>query len=404
MSGASDTTTNTTPLTAPRPPGRWGRRLATGGAGCIVLVLAASVLFLIVASVPDPLAFAVSVLLAVVPATLYALLVLRLDRYEREPGRALIAAFGWGAIGAVFFSVISSLIFSTILATAVTDDANVFLSAAIGAPLVEETCKGIALLAVLLFFRHELDNVLDGLIYGALIDLGFAMTENILYFGAEYLEHGVRGLGTLFVARAIIDGFGHAAYTATTGAAIGWTRRQYRQGGWRFVVPLLGWGLAVFQHFLWNTGLFVIGAVQGAGTSTLSLVLIEAPLVILPAVAMLVVIARAAGRRELATLREQLAPEVAGGVVSATDYRTLTDPGLRRGALRETERRGGRALRRRQERFFQVAAELAFRKYHLARGERPKPGQLAPEEAYRQELISLRAELAGGQSIDATSI
>ena len=52
---------------------------------------------------------------------------------------------------------------------------------------------------------------------------------------------------------------------------------------------------------------------------------------------------------------------------------------------------GGRALRARQLRFCHVAAELAFRKYHLSRGELPKPGQRAPEDAYREELRDSRA-------------
>ena len=379
---------------APLQPAPLRRRLATVGVGCVAVLMVACVAFLVVASVPDPVALGLSAIAAIVPAAVYSAVVLRLDRNEAEPRRVLVGAFAWGAVGAVLFSIVAGLLFQVILITAVAEQEATFLSAAVGAPLIEETFKGAALLALLAWFRHELDNVLDGIVYGALVGLGFAMTENILYFGAEYIAEGADGLGRLFVARAVIDGFGHAAYTATTGAGIGWARRQYRRGAWRFVVPLVAWALAVFQHFLWNAGTFVIAGLQGDDATIWSVVLVEAPLFLLPALVVLVVIARVAARRELRVLAEQLAAEVARGVLTPAEHHTLTDAARRRHALAAAQRRGGRPLRARQRRFFQVAAELAFRTYHLSRGERPKPGQRAPEDTYRAEIAALRAELA----------
>lgn len=375
--------------TAPRSP--WGRRLAVGSLGCATLVVTACVVFLVVASVPDPAALGLSVAAAVVPASIYSFLVLRLDRYEAEPTRLLLGAFGWGAIGAIFFSIVVGLVFQALLQTAVNPDAGSALSAVIGAPLIEETFKGVAVLAILLVVRHELDNALDGLVYGALVGLGFAMTENVLYFGAEYLNEGFDDLGRLFIARAVIGGFGHAAYTGTFGAAIGWARSQYRRGVWRFVVPLIGWALAVIQHMLWNGGAVVIAALQGDDANVITVVLIEGLLFIVPAVAVLLVIARIASRRELAVIREQLADEVTRGVLTPADHAMLGDPALRRAAA-ATARRDGPERRRQHHRFVQVAAELAFRKHHLSRGEPLKPGQHAPEDAYRTELVALRRE------------
>lgn len=377
----------------PPVPGPWRRRVVGGGVGCAAVLLTACVVFLVVASIPDPTALGISVVAAIVPALVYAALVLRLDRYEREPWRVLLAAFGWGAIGAVVFSVFASLALQTLLLAAVAPETGTFLSVAVVAPLVEETFKGVALLAALAFFRRELDNVLDGLVYGALIGLGFAMTENVLYFGGAYLEDGMAGLGQLFVARAVINGFGHAAYTATTGAAVGWSRRQYRRGARRVLVPVLGWTLAVIQHALWNGGVFVVAGWQGDGATLLSVVVVEALLFVLPAILVLALIARVAARRELAVIRDQLTDEVARGVLSPAEHTLLADAGRRAGANRAAQARGGRPLRRRQQRFYHVAAELAFRKHHLAHGERPTPGQRAPEDAYRAELAALRAEL-----------
>ncbi|HEY8447556.1 MAG TPA: PrsW family glutamic-type intramembrane protease [Thermomicrobiales bacterium] len=369
---------------------RWGLILA----GIATAVMILCVMFLVIASIPDPVALVLCVVAAVVPAAVYSWLVLRLDRYEAEPRRAILSAFGWGAVGAVLFSALAELVFAGVLSTTVGPDAADFLTVAIGAPVIEEAFKGGALLIILWFFRREFDNVLDGLVYGALIGLGFAMTENIFYFGEAYREDGAAGLGELFVARAVVSGLGHAQYTGTTGAAIGWARSRYGRGVGQYVAPVAGYVLAVLQHFLWNTGAVVIAGLKGEDLSAISLVLLMAPFFILPAVIVLYLVARTASRRELQIMREMLHDEAARGVLTPAEYQVLTTDKLRKAALTEAERRGGKALERRLRRFFQVAADLAFRRYHLRRGELLKPGQQAPDDRYREELAALRAELA----------
>lgn len=374
---------------------RWPRRLAWIG-GVIALLLT---ILLVLASLSfDPAALALSVTASAIPAVLYCYLVLRLDRYEREPLRAVLAAFGWGAVASVLLAIVLELITGEVLLAAIGDaDAASVLSLAIGAPLIEETTKGIALLVLLWFFRRELDNVLDGLVYGAVIGLGFAMTENILYLGTEYVDGGARALGELFIARVVISGFGHAAYTATTGAAVGWTRSRYRRGSMRYFVPVLGWSVAVLLHALWNGSLVLIGGFYGEDASVLRVVLIHAPILTLPPVIVLWLIARTAGRRELDVMKTQLASEVAWGVLTPEEFETVTSNPLRKQALRDARARGGRSSDL-QHQFFQTAAELAFRKHHLSRGELPAPGQRAPEDVYRSELVQLRGLIAGAKS------
>lgn len=372
--------------------GKWKRRvlgaIALLAGGLTVLIVLAALSF-------DPAALTLSFAAAAIPAVIYSALVLKLDRYEREPRQAVLAAFGWGAVAAILLALVLELITGEVLVAAIGDrDAATALTIVIGAPLIEETTKGAALLILLWFFRKEFDNVLDGIIYGALIGLGFAMTENIVYLGSEYLDSGAKALGELFVARVVIDGFGHAVYTATTGAAVGWTRSRYRRGGWRYVVPSIGWSLAVFQHALWNGSLLVIGGMYGRDASLVKVVMVQAPVFTLPPLVALVVIARISGRRELAIMRDQLAPEVAGGVLTPREYDVVTTNKLRKQAVREATGVLGKAGRDDQRRFFQAAAELAFRKHHLSRGEPLTRGQQSPEDAYRAELAVLRSRLA----------
>ena len=50
-------------------------------------------------------------------------------------------------------------------------------------------------------------------------------------------------------------------------------------------------------------------------------------------------------------------------------------------------------LRRRQQAFFNTAADLAFRNHHRQQGEPSKPGQTARDDLDRERLIALRREL-----------
>lgn len=360
----------------------------------VAILIFVSVATLLVATIPDPQALLICIIAAALPAIFYVWLVLKLDPFEAEPRHLIIAAFGWGAVGAVFFSLIFTVIFEVSIGTTGSFEADYFISTAIGAPLIEESCKGLALLAILWFWRHELDNMLDGIVYGAVVGIGFAMTENILYFGAAYLEGGFRDLGELFLARAVVFGFGHAIYSATLGGAIGWSREQYARGPWRFIIPVLGWALAVVQHMLWNGGVLLTNGLLGTDASLLQIVLIDAAIFIVPAALVLVTIARIAHRRELRIMRGELANEVDRQAITPAEYNILFRDDLRRQALNEAAARGGRDLREIQQRFFDLAAELAFREYHIRQGEDLKPGQFEPEDSYRAELARLRAALA----------
>jgi RsiW-degrading membrane proteinase PrsW (M82 family) len=377
------------------------QRLRIGLLGCVLggisLAAIAIVVLLVVASVPDPVGLVLSVVAATIPALFYAGVVLRLDRYEIEPVRAVIACFAWGAVGAILLSVAGGLIFQVIIEGALGTETASLASIVIGAPLIEETFKGIAILAVLLIDRDEIDSTLDGLVYGALVGVGFAMTENILYFGQTYLSGGIGEFGLLVVARAVLSGFGHPAYTAVTGAAIGWARSRYGQGIARFVVPVLGWCIAVGLHAAWNGGLVVTTILLGEDAGLLETVFVQTLLVIVPAVLVLYAIARMSARHELAILRDELPSEVALGTITQAEYLTIVDNARRRRALATAHQSGGRALRGRQLAFFHTAADLAFRRHHQRRGEPAKPVHTTRDDSDRQRLLALRSELAAAR-------
>ena len=195
----------------------------------------------------------VALLGAIIPTVFYVLFLWWLDRYEKEPVWLLALAFAWGAVPAAFLSIVAEVAFDASITLVAGESLLADLaSVSVSAPLVEESAKGVALIALVLLFRREFDNVLDGIIYGAMIGFGFALTENIFaYFLPILSSEGLGpGLTNIFM-RTVVFGFNHAFWTATTGAAMGYARLS-PQPLRRLFLPIAGWAAAVFLHGVHN--------------------------------------------------------------------------------------------------------------------------------------------------------
>ncbi|MCS7234777.1 MAG: PrsW family intramembrane metalloprotease [Armatimonadota bacterium] len=262
--------------------------------------------------------------LSVVP--FYTGLILLLDRHEKEPGWLLLAALLWGGVVATFFSLIFNTIGGAILEALFGPTLGRQLTAPLVAPVVEETAKGLAVLLIFLLWRREFTNLVDGLVYGALAGLGFAATENVLYFARFIREGGLGGLTLGFVLRAVLGGLSHSVYTACTGAGFGYARES--RGPVRFLAPLLGYFAAMFLHFLWNlsASFAVPAAVRAAGGA--GLLVIPAMALIIEWIPLLLLVALAyfAWRREVVAIREGLAEEAASGNIPPDHTELLTKP------------------------------------------------------------------------------
>lgn len=167
-----------------------------------------------------------SVLGGLVPTLVYVLLVWWLDRYEKEPVWLLATAFFWGAAPAAILSVVVEFILDLPIAALNAESLTAnLISASLTAPVVEEASKGIALVALLLLFRREFDDELDGLVYGAMIGFGFAFTENVFAYFLPMASQGSTQAGlTLVFWRSVVFGVNHAFWTGITGAALGYAR------------------------------------------------------------------------------------------------------------------------------------------------------------------------------------
>jgi RsiW-degrading membrane proteinase PrsW (M82 family) len=330
---------------------------------------------------------------------MYVAFILWLDRYEHEPAPLLFFAFFWGAVVAIVFSYVFNSLVTAGFATIVGDSAAGAAESFLGAPPIEEGFKAVALFVLVLLFRDEFDNTLDGIVYGSIVGIGFAMTENIVYFGRQYAEGGITDLALIVVLRAVLGGFGHALFTGTTGAAVGYAR-ETQNNFLKVIMPLVGYCLAIALHSAWN--LFagtIIPSLIPPETGDWFYFCLVAPIqsVVLlgPGLIALGLIVWVAWAREAKIIRQQLLPEVEAGLIPVEDYKIMSSSRLRVRSLWKAFTKHGLVAFLIQRQYIQLATELAFRKWHLERGERTKRAQkVTPEERYRNRIRELQARLA----------
>ncbi|MCU0232406.1 MAG: PrsW family intramembrane metalloprotease [Thermoanaerobaculales bacterium] len=240
-----------------------------------------------------------AILLAVVGLTWF------IDRYDREPLHLVAAVFLWGAAAAPTLAVLA---LTGLERQGLTTALPGLFSTAVAGPLVEELCKALGVVLVVLLAR-SLDNPTDGLVYGTAAGLGFAVTENALYgMGAGAAgEATVGGLLLLTIGRTLFSAGVHAISSATFGGLVGHAvlaRRLWIRASW----ACLGLVAATAMHGAWNGALVLAGVFTADGA-------LRAWLVIVPAVylAYLVVFALFL-RSEHSILKRQLAQEVELGL------------------------------------------------------------------------------------------
>lgn len=133
-----------------------------------------------------------------------------------------LAAFGWGTGGALIFAGYgNTVIDSAVAASNLSDEAVDFVTSVVTGPLVEETGKGIGVLALILAARKVLDRPAQGGVLGALVGIGFAWGEDVGYY-VSALEDGMSGLWESFLVRAILGAYAHAIFTGVFGYALAW--------------------------------------------------------------------------------------------------------------------------------------------------------------------------------------
>lgn len=368
--------------------------LALGGVGCLVFFLSLITLIILLAEAHSFVALFVSAFMAVLLVPLYASMIVALDRHVSEPAWLLVGGFFWGAVIATTFAYIFNTIATLILVNAFGPAAGQFFGMSFVAPVVEETAKGCALLLIFLFLRGQLNDVVDGIVIGGIVGLGFAMVENVAYFARIYNAQGFAGLTFLFLVRSVMFGLGHSLYTGATGAGLG-LAEETTNPLVRRIAPFAGYFLAIFLHFLWNA---TAGLTSGFQASPLVQLFVIMPFMFaflaLPGILTLLAITYFAWKRESKVIAEQLKDEVQRGVVRPGEYAVLTDDRQRARRVWQTLFQHGPVPWYLMRQFYNLESALAFRKWHTARGEGlPSTLRAYSEDAYRQHIAALRTRL-----------
>ena len=331
-----------------------------------------------------------------VPALCYAVLIARIDRFARQSVGLQLIMLLWGASAAAILATAGNDAAQAWLGALDTAESARALTPRLVAPAIEELAKAAGLALPLLLRRDALDGVLDGIVYGALIGIGFALAENASYFVLAAVQGGETGLAQNIYLRALLGGLNHAAFTATTGAAIGWAVRQ--RGARRWVAPPLGLGLAIAAHVAWNalaadtinTLTCNPSAPGGAcrAPAPAAALFVAAPLVvgvcIGPVLVALAVAARLALREQAAVIAGQLRDEVQTHDLSGAQYAELCSVPARRVAERRALRSEGVRAWRARRRFHRAATRLAF-----LRQRRGTTAAADDERVYRAEMLAL---------------
>jgi len=288
------------------------------------------------------------------PAPLLVGLVLALDRFEPEPRGILALTFLWGAtVAALFATVVNTAGGDLVAGKFGSRAANVFV-VSVSAPIVEEVLKGAALLVLYRVARRELNGIVDGIIYAGVVGLGFAVGENVHYYGSAAASGDV----VLTIAvRGILSPFAHPLFSVPMG--IGFAIAASPLGRGRMVPAALGLLASIVVHSAWNSTFLL----------TLPALVAVVLVVFVPAFFGVLVLVRRGLEREGELVRTQLLPEV-GRTLTTEEVEALSSVRGRRALLRSVAARGP-TVRRAARDLCHVASELAFHREQAASDARP---------------------------------
>lgn len=313
----------------------------------------------------------------------------RLDLFEREPVAVRLAAFLWGAVASIAVSMMANNSALIVFAANMGSDWARTWGPAIAGPLNEEWFKAIGVVLLILIVREHFHRPMDGLIYGALIGLGFQVVENVTYavnFATINPNSDWAGALSATIIRIAVAGpWSHPLYTAVAGLGIAYLITQPRRPlTLRLTVAGSLFGLSMAMHALWNlpfpqdlNPLLVISLTYGKGLIILGL---------------FILLYSAAARREwhwfVATMSNQ--PEHVISTEELTSMRSLRSRIHARKAAQGELGKPGRAL------VAQLQGELIALGESLARVQRSSgdPEEAPDVQARKRNLGAIRDELA----------
>ncbi len=343
------------------------RTMALGIGLMVVVAVAGLIVTQILAGSVGEQGLVAGTVLALLPVFPVAGALLWIDRWEPEPPNHLMLAFAWGATVAALVAIVINSAAAVVLEAAYGRETGEAITAILVAPNSEEFMKGAFVVGFVLLRRHEFDGVIDGIVLAGFSALGFAFTENVLYFGRAFVE-GIEQTGALsggvvasastFVLRGILALFAHPLFTSMIGIGLGIAATS-RSRTTKLVAPIVGYLAAVTLHGLWNTA-----ATLSGGTTFFVIY----PLVMVPVFLGSVWVATWSRRREGQVVERNLPAYAAAGWLAPYEIPMLASLPARKELRNAARRLGGEEMATATEEYHDAATELAFLRSRILHG------------------------------------
>lgn len=303
-----------------------------------------------------PLATITAIVLFGLLAVPFWWFVAELDFLEREPAGLRVLAFAWGGLVATAVSIPGAAALEDVIAKLGSPQLAANWGAALAGPVVEEIAKTSGVVAIALIARTQINSVLDGVVYGALVGLGFQIVEDVVYaLGAVALAgqgDQTQPVVATFLLRGFLSGvWSHTLFSALAGAGVGYLVVR-TEAGWprRIGVALLALLGAEVSHALWNSPILTGGLGHGGLALPAAIVLKG-----LPPLVLILLLVRVAADREAAYYVGQLSRLDDPDLVTPGE-RAVLGSASRRAAARRPARGVIRDLQRAQA---MLAVELS---------------------------------------------
>ena len=188
-------------------------------------------------------------------AAVFVLVLTHHQLFVRRAPAVLAGAFLWGGATATYFAAKANAALQDLIVVWVGVDLDEKWVTALAAATNEEILKLLGVGVLFLLPRARLRGAIDGLYYGAILGLGFQVVEDFTYTVQQSAD--LAGVVGFVVVRGLLTGiFSHAAYTAVTGAGLGYcVSRRDRPWPVRIGVAVGAFVAVWVLHMLWDAPL-----------------------------------------------------------------------------------------------------------------------------------------------------
>jgi len=203
------------------------------------------------------LTFLSSSFVSLTSTLLYSLIIWIAEYKNNEPLKLFPTLFLWGSMAAIISFVFGILLDIFSYSTNI-GNFGLLLSFLL-IPIVEESSKSIGL--VILSKYDHFKGILDGILYGFIIGMGFSFIEDwVYYYQYPPMELGLMNWFGLIFFRGIITGGAHGIFTAIVGVFLVLYKERKLFNKWVWLIA--GLFVSISLHLLFNSITLVSGLVN----------------------------------------------------------------------------------------------------------------------------------------------